>query len=104
MTDGFTADTAKLHRQAGEFPDLASRVGAIHAELRSALAASGDCWGQDAAGTNFAAGHVEPANAVLDRFTALPGQLTEVGDRFTTTARGYQQADAYAVDRLPTQD
>lgn len=101
---GFQADPAKLARHAADFPDYADRVGAIHGELSDALAAAGECWGDDAAGQNFAAGHVRPTTGTLDQLGALPGRLTDVGDRFTTTARGYQQADEYGADLFPGQD
>jgi hypothetical protein len=100
---GFEADPAKLARHAAEFPDYADRVGAIHGELSDALTAAGDCWGSDAAGQNFADGHVAPTGSTLDDLGALPGKLTDVGDRFTTTARGYQQADEYSANLFPGQ-
>ena len=90
---GFQADPAKLAQHAADFPGYADRVGAIHDELSTALAEAGQCWGQDAAGQSFAAGHVAPASATLDQLAALPGRLTDVGDRFTATARRYRQTD-----------
>jgi hypothetical protein len=72
---------------------LAERAKAIHTELTAALSAAGPCWGDDEAGRSFAAGHVEPAGQTLDRLGTLPGQLADVGDRFGTTARSYQQSD-----------
>jgi hypothetical protein len=100
---GFQADPAKLARHATEFPEYADRVGAIHGELSDALAAAGDCWGDDAAGQNFAAGHVAPTGDTLDDLGALPDKLTDVGDRFATTARGYQQTDEYGAGLFPSQ-
>jgi uncharacterized protein YukE len=94
---GFEADPAAIARHAADFPGYADRVGAIQDELTSALAAAGPCWGDDAAGQSFAAGHVEPADDTLSRLAALPGQLGDVGDRFTETATRYQQADEYGV-------
>ncbi|HEY3752247.1 MAG TPA: hypothetical protein VGL80_23940 [Pseudonocardiaceae bacterium] len=94
---GFQADPAKLARHAADFPGLAEQAGAIHSELSTALAAAGPCWGGDAAGQSFADGHVRPANGTLDRLAALPGQLTDVGDRFTATATNYQQVDEYGA-------
>jgi uncharacterized protein YukE len=93
MTDGFQVDPAALTRRAHEFPDLAQRASAIHAELAAALDAAGTCWGDDPAGHSFAAGHIQAAGQTLDRLGTLAGRLTDVGDRFTTTARGYQQSD-----------
>lgn len=104
MTNGFRADPAALARQAAEFPGLAQQAGAIHAELADALAAAGPCWGDDAAGRSFAAGHVAAAGDTLGGLGALPGRLGDVGDRLATTARGYQQADQHAADLLPKTD
>jgi len=97
---GFQADPAKLARHADEFPGLAERAGAIHGELAAALDAAGACWGDDPAGRSFADGHVQPAGQALDQLGALPHRLTDVGDRFVATARGYQQSDADSADRL----
>lgn len=100
MSDGFQADPAKLTRHAADFPGYARRAGAIHDELAAALTATGDCWGGDAAGRSFAAGHVPAAGATLDRLASLSGQLGDVGDRFTATAAGYQQADEQGADQF----
>jgi hypothetical protein len=101
---GFQVDAAKLARHAGEFPGLAERAGTIHGELADALDAAGACWGDDPAGRSFADGHVQPAGQALDQLGALPQRLTDVGDRFTATARGYQQADADSATQLPAED
>ncbi|HEX4702796.1 MAG TPA: hypothetical protein VH352_11760 [Pseudonocardiaceae bacterium] len=101
MTNGFQADTAELARHAGEFPTFAARANAIHGELAAALDAAGPCWGDDPAGHSFAEGHVRPAESTLDSLGALSGRLADVGDRFTATARGYQQADEYSAGQLP---
>jgi uncharacterized protein YukE len=95
---GFQADPAKLARHAADFPGLADQAGAIHGELTTALAAAGPCWGGDAAGRSFAAGHVQPADGTLDQLAALPGRLTDVGNRFTATATGYQRVDEYGAN------
>ena len=97
---GFQADPAVLARHAADFPGYADRLGTIHDELTSALAAAGRCWGDDAAGQSFAAGHVRPADDTLARLAALPGQLADVGERFTETATRYQQADEYGAGLL----
>ncbi|HEX4723520.1 MAG TPA: hypothetical protein VH333_13455 [Pseudonocardiaceae bacterium] len=86
-------DPTALARHAGEFPTLADRARAIHTELVAALTAAGPCWGDDEAGRSFADGHVQPAGQTLDLLGTLPGQLADVGDRFSTTASAYQQSD-----------
>jgi uncharacterized protein YukE len=93
VDQGFQADPAKLAQHAADFPGYADRVGAIHDELSSALTDAGQCWGDDAAGQSFAADHVAPASATLDRLAGLPGRLGDVGDRFTATARSYQRTE-----------
>jgi uncharacterized protein YukE len=98
--NGYEVDTTKLARHAAEFPGFADQVGAIHRELTTALDAAGPCWGGDAPGQSFADGHVQPSSGTLDRINALPGQLSDVGDRFTATAAGYRQADEYGKDLL----
>jgi uncharacterized protein YukE len=97
---GFQADPAALARHAADFPGYADRLGAIHDELGSALAAVGRCWGDDAAGQSFAASHVRSADDTLTDLAALPGRISDVGDRFSTTATRYQQADEYGVELL----
>jgi len=93
MTDGFQVDPAALARHAADFPALADRAGRIHGELAAALDAAGRCWGDDAAGNAFAAGHEAPAGQTLDELGGLAGRLGEVGDGLTTMARAYQQSD-----------
>ena len=65
VDDGFQADPATLARHAADFPGYADQVGAIHAQLRSALAAAGPCWGADQPGQSFAGTHVPPTNDTL---------------------------------------
>ena len=102
VDNGFQVDPDKLARHAGEFPGFADQVSSIHGELSQALGQAGSCWGDDAAGQSFAAGHVAPSGATLDQLTALPGRLSDVGDRFRTTATRYQQTDTDAAALLPT--
>lgn len=104
VDNGFQADPAKLARHAGEFPGYADRLRAIHGDLAATLDGAGPCWGDDAAGQSFAAGHVAPANGTLDRLGALPDRIHDVGDRFRTTATGYQQGDEDAAGLLPTDE
>lgn len=98
--NGFEADPAALARHAAEFPAFADRAHAIHGELASALAATGDCWGGDAAGQSFASGHLPAADDTLGQLGSLSGKLTDVGDRFAGTAASYRQVDQASADRL----
>ncbi|HEX3647416.1 MAG TPA: hypothetical protein VHV49_03255 [Pseudonocardiaceae bacterium] len=97
---GFQVDPEVLTRHAADFPGFADQLAAIHDELASALTAAGHCWGDDAAGQSFAAGHVGPAADALGQLAALPGRLTDVGDRFTATATRYQRSDEYGAGLL----
>lgn len=101
---GFRADVERLHRHAAEFPDLSDQVSAVHKELSDALTTAGDCWGDDAVGQSFAAGHVKAAGDTLDEMGALPGRLTEVGDRFTATANAYQHVEQGNTAELSGRD
>ncbi|HEV2784391.1 MAG TPA: hypothetical protein VGX25_33815 [Actinophytocola sp.] len=94
MTDGFTADADRLAAQAGQFPGLAERAGAIHRELSDALAETGACWGGDTVGQSFAAVHTGPADSTLGGLGALPDRLGSVGTRFADTATAYRDQDA----------
>ncbi|HVV19371.1 MAG TPA: hypothetical protein VHF06_08045 [Pseudonocardiaceae bacterium] len=101
---GFQVDPAKLARHADEFPGYADQMSAIHGELSGALDQAGQCWGDDAVGQSFAAGHVAPASGTLDQLGALPGRLRDVGERFHATAANYRQGDEHAAGLLPTNE
>jgi hypothetical protein len=96
--NGFEADAGRLTTQAGEFPGLADRAGAIHRELSGRLTELGACWGTDQVGQSFAAVHVEPADATFGRLGSLPGQLGSVGTRFAETGSAYRAQDATGAE------
>ncbi|MFL6145775.1 MAG: WXG100 family type VII secretion target [Labedaea sp.] len=96
--NGFQADAGRLSTQAGEFPGLAERAGAIHRELSGTLTELGACWGSDPVGQSFAAVHVDPADATIDRLGTLPGRLGSVGTRFAETGSAYRTQDAAGAD------
>jgi hypothetical protein len=104
MTDGFTADADRLTAQAGQFPELVERAGAIHRDLTAALAATGACWGSDGVGQSFAAAHTGPADSTLGGLGALPDQLRSVGTRFADTAAAYRDQDAAGARDLGAAD
>jgi uncharacterized protein YukE len=91
--EGYQANAAELARQAQHFPDLANRAQGVHQSLSQALDSAGECWGADAAGQSFAASYLRPAREALDGLGSLAGRLTEVGDRWSATASGYQQVE-----------
>jgi hypothetical protein len=97
---GYQVDAGTVRRHAGEFPGLADQVSGAHRELSDALEQTGTCWGEDAVGRSFAEGHVRAASDTLDRLGALPGRLTDVGDRLHRTADAYQQVEQTNADAL----
>ncbi|HEV8555918.1 MAG TPA: hypothetical protein VGR06_05905 [Actinophytocola sp.] len=101
---GFSADVDRLTAQAGEFPALAERAGAIHRELSGTLTELGACWGTDGVGRSFAAAHAEPSGVTLDGLGSLPDQLGSVGTRFSETATAYREQDAAGAQQINAAD
>lgn len=101
---GFSADAGSLARHAERFDGLAEEVGRIQGELRDALGEAGDCWGSDAVGQSFAAGHVEPSEATMSELDGLPALLSDVRGRLTETAAGYRETDEGAAADLGAAD
>jgi uncharacterized protein YukE len=97
---GYQVDTAKLRQHADEFPDLADRMSGVHRDLASALDQAGDCWGDDPVGRSFAGTHLRAAARTLDQLGALPGRITDVGDRLHRTATAYDQVEQANVESL----
>jgi hypothetical protein len=102
--NGFNADPDRLTVQAGEFPGLASRAGAIHRELTDTLSALGPCWGTDQVGQSFAAAHVSPAGTTLTGLGELPNRIGSVGTRFSDTATAYRDTDASGAQQINAAD
>lgn len=90
---GFSVDAGSLARHAERFDGLAEEVGRIQGELRDALGEAGDCWGSDAVGQSFAAGHVEPSETTMSELGALPDLLSDVRGKLAGTAAGYRETD-----------
>ncbi len=104
MNGGFSADPARLRRHGGEFAGHADRASEIHRRLSQALTDAGECWGDDEAGRTFAATHARSAQDTLGKLGDLPGDLADVGDRFTGTAERYEQAEHENAATLREQD
>jgi hypothetical protein len=104
VSAGFGADADRLTTQAGEFPELASRAGAIHRELSDTLAGLGPCWGADRIGQSFAAAHVAPADTTLAGLGELPDRIGSVGTRFSGTATAYRETDASGAQQINAAD
>jgi WXG100 family type VII secretion target len=101
---GFSVDSDALRAHAENFGDYAAQTGSIHQELTSALEAAGNCWGDDAAGQAFEAGHLASAQEAVGQLGALPDKLTDVGGRFSETATRYEQTEQANADALRAQD
>ena len=97
---GFRTDLARLAEGADDFTAFAERAGKIATELGGALDSLGDCWGADAIGQSFAAGHVRPSGEVLSGLTGLSAGFGGVGERFADTARTYGEAEQGNSDAL----
>ncbi|RJQ68033.1 hypothetical protein D5S17_32530 [Pseudonocardiaceae bacterium YIM PH 21723] len=95
---GFSVDIDQLLHQAGRFGPEAEELREVGAALKAELERLGQCWGADDAGRNFAASHLEPADAALRQIDTLATEVTQVGDRFRDTARNYQHAERRAAD------
>ncbi|MFI9007446.1 hypothetical protein ACIGNX_09485 [Actinosynnema sp. NPDC053489] len=90
---GFRTDLARLAEGADDFGAFAERAGKIAAELTGTLDSLGECWGADAIGQSFAAGHVRPSGEVLSGLTGLGAGFGGVGERFAETARTYREVE-----------
>ncbi|MFT7836644.1 hypothetical protein Q5530_10885 [Saccharothrix sp. BKS2] len=95
---GFHTDLARLTEGAQDFGAFAERAGKIAGDLGVALDSLGACWGDDAVGQSFAAGHVGPSGDVLSGMGALGPGFGGVGERLTETARTYREAERGNTD------
>ncbi|MEU5695370.1 hypothetical protein [Actinosynnema sp. NPDC020468] len=87
---GFQSDLNRLTQGAGDFDAFAGRAGRITTELSTSLDALGECWGDDAVGRSFAAGHVKPAADALGGLDAVHRGFGGVSRRFAETERTYR--------------
>lgn len=100
MTGEFYVDADLLAQHAGRFNGCADQLASIHAELGRALDDTAGCWGSDAVGQSFADSHVAAVQSTLDVLHALPGKMSDVGDRFADTATAYRTSDAEQANRF----
>ncbi|MGM1060298.1 WXG100 family type VII secretion target [Saccharothrix sp. Mg75] len=91
--NGFRTDLARLAEGAQDFGAFAERADKIANDLGATLDSLGACWGDDAIGQSFAAGHVRPSGDVLTGLTALGGGFGGVAERFAGTARTYREVE-----------
>lgn len=101
--NGYEADLERLSSGATEFTGYAQRAGEIASGLQGLLSGLGSCWGNDAAGQSFAAGHEKPAGDTFGLLGSLAEQLGDIGEKFTATAETYrhvEESNASAMRRL----
>jgi uncharacterized protein YukE len=87
----------------GAVPDLRAVADAVDtalAGLREALAAEGECWGRDAAGSSFGSGYGPLRDQAEDAFGELSRGIAGMAGAFGSVADAAQAADRRAVGRL----
>ena len=87
----------------GAVPDLMTVAAAVDtalAGLREALAAEGECWGRDAAGSGFASGYRPLCDQAEEAFGELSRGIAGMAGAFGSVADAAQAADRRAVGRL----
>ena len=104
MIGGFRTDNELLAHRASAFAGLTERAGRIAGDLRNGVESHGRCWGDDEVGRAFAAGHVEPADATLQRISELPDGLADVGERLRATAITYAESDQHGEAAVQSVD
>ena len=100
---GYQADLDRLTSGATEFGGFAQQAGEIASGLQNLLSGFGSCWGNDAAGQSFAAGHEKPSGDTFGLLGSLAEQLGDIGEKFTATAETYrhvEETNASAMRRL----
>jgi hypothetical protein len=103
VNDGYQADLERLTSGASEFGGFAQQAGDIASGLQNLLAGFGACWGNDAVGQSFAAGHDKPSGDTVGMLGTLASQLGDIGDKLTATAETYrhvEESNASAMRRL----
>jgi hypothetical protein len=101
--NGYEADLERLTSGAGEFNGFAQQAGEIASGLQGLLSGFGACWGNDAVGQSFAAGHDKPSGDTFGLLGSLAEQLGGIGEKLTATAETYrhvEESNASAMKRL----
>lgn len=100
---GFTVDPSSLQGNAPDYGAAAAQVQSIYGTLTGQLQAEGDCWGNDAAGSAFAAKYVGPALSALQQMDTTHQGLQSMVDGICNWAKNYVSADELAQQDLNTQ-
>lgn len=101
MTGGqLGGDHQRIASGGQRLTELAEHAKRIHGDLQSTLDETGDCWGDDEIGRNFADSHSKHAAEVLDRAGGLHGRMTDAGGRFVTAADHLRELDQGGASTL----
>ena len=90
---GVTVDPSGLSANAALYGVHADAVAAIHNTLAQKLDAEGEPWGNDEAGSTFAAHYVEPALTALRMMITTQQGLESMVDGVYQWARSYVDSD-----------
>ena len=93
MSDGITVDPSGLSANAGFYGAHADAVESIHLTLAQNLDKEGACWGNDEAGSAFAAQYVGPALSALRMMITTQRGLESMVSGVYQWAQSYVDSD-----------
>jgi hypothetical protein len=91
--DELQVERDALKRNATGFGDGAKALEAVFNRLTAALAAEGNCWGNDDTGKAFEKNYTKPKQDALDTFTGLAKSLRGIEKGVRTMATNYDAAE-----------
>lgn len=97
MSDQLRVDTDQLALRAAAVQHLGGRVDHALRALDAAMAAAGNCWGNDEIGKAFATNYVPLKDNVVKDFRAAAEGLTTTGEELGRLALRYAQAEEQAT-------
>lgn len=93
-------DLEGIRRAGTKIDHAGADLGALRDVLVSALDASGECWGSDEAGQNFAQSYVPSADGCRSALTNLVDALQKIGENLHRTATDSEQRDQQQAREL----
>ena len=93
MTGGFDVSLHALHAAAGSFGVAGEMLGDAGTKLGDALAAQGQCWGDDESGQTFAKDYVPNSESTLKAFGQLAEALTAIKVALDESANSHEGTD-----------
>lgn len=97
---GMRHDLEGIRRAGTKIGHAGADLGAVQDALASALDSSGECWGSDEAGQNFAQSYVPSADGCRSALTSLVDALQQVGENLHRTATDSEQRDQQQAREL----